>query len=153
MIKREIDIELSPAELAEAFCNMHSSAQVAVLTEISRRADAEWGTGKAAMQWSTIGMEIAEEGDKAEPAKTFLNDVTAAIAHYAANPPPRVQWAAAPDPRTRHLAPPGGDADCDYTSSPPGHANYDCRPAPPINSRPERVEPEHSPSGWPGSDQ
>jgi hypothetical protein len=80
-----IDRKLTPAELAEAFCELNDEAQAQVFIEIARIA-ATWPPGNF-MQWHAVGRHLRDCECSTPEAVDLVREIAEATSPSLANAP------------------------------------------------------------------
>lgn len=79
-MKVEVDINLTPAMLAEAFCDMNDEEQAQVFIEIARIASATWQPGGVyGMQLYSVGRHLRDCTCSSEEARAVIREIASGI--------------------------------------------------------------------------
>ena len=76
-MKLEMDVRLSPAQLAEAFCELCDEGQAQFFIEVAR-VSAAW-PGGAGMQWRNVGRHLRTCACSNEETRDLVNEIASAM--------------------------------------------------------------------------
>lgn len=75
-LKLEIKVVLTPAQLAEAWCQMSDDEQAAFFVEVARLAEG-WPGGGAIMQWHYLGRHLRDNAPLA--ARRIIEEIAGSM--------------------------------------------------------------------------
>lgn len=79
-MKLTVDLQLTPAQLAAALCDLDDEQQAQVFIEAARIAQA-WPSAVArTMQWWSVGKHLATCACSTEEARDLVRDIAAGVA-------------------------------------------------------------------------
>lgn len=70
-VTREVEVKLSPAELAEQFWNMGDDEQCQFFVEVKKVSEEDAGSFAAEMQWASLGRMARKDPDVADAIRTL----------------------------------------------------------------------------------
>jgi len=77
-MKLTVNVKLTPAELAAAFCELDDEAQAQFFIDAARIAET-WGGAGPAMQWFTVGRHLKTCACSTYEARAMVREIADAI--------------------------------------------------------------------------
>lgn len=74
-MKLTVDLQLTPAQLAEAFCEMDDEQQAQVFIEAARIARETWEQPATFLQWREVGKHLATCACSTDDARDLVRDI------------------------------------------------------------------------------
>lgn len=75
MMKLEINIGLTPTQLAEAFCDLNDEQQAQFFIEAARIARETWEQPATFLQWREVGRHLAACSCSTDDARELVRDI------------------------------------------------------------------------------
>jgi hypothetical protein len=77
-VKLGVDIKLTPAQLAEAFCELDDEAQAQFFIECARIGET-WETRATCFQWHAVGRHLRDCECSTYEAREMVRDIAACL--------------------------------------------------------------------------